>query len=133
MSIQEEIQYVNKKMEDMTLALKRAIAVELDRVEEQGISGYDVEHDEKEHRFILYKKGNTARFVIDLERYIQATVFHTEAVEAFVMSSGGKNDYDVHMPLVELRKLHRSFTTEVQQFMDTFVVLVETECLGEAE
>ena len=133
MSITASIKQNKKKIEDLTIALKRALTVEMGRIDEEGITGYSYDHDETNHKFTVLKAGNTARFVIDLERYIQASLLHTEAVEAFIMYSGTKENYHVHIPKTELHRLHRSFTTEIQEMVDNFVVFVETDCLGEAE
>lgn len=133
MSLKDQIEHFNKKLGDYTKAVYRTLTMSMDALEEEEIEGYSFEHNEDDNTFIVSKKGNTAFFAIDLERYIQAEVFGEETVDAFQMVSGGESFYTVAIPESEIKKLHSSFATEIDHLLKNFVIFVETAVLGVPE
>ncbi|MCJ8344737.1 hypothetical protein MJH12_04300 [bacterium] len=134
MSLKDQIDHYNKKLSDYTKAVYRTLTMSMDALKNEGIEGYSFEHMEEDNTFIVSKKGNTAFFAIDLEKYIQAEVFDDQTVDAFQMISGGESFYTVSIPKAEIQKLHKSFATEIDHLLKNFVIFVETAVLGvEAE
>ncbi|MCO4783877.1 MAG: hypothetical protein KC646_16230 [Candidatus Cloacimonetes bacterium] len=133
MSLKDQIDHFNKKLSDYTKAVYRTLTISMDTLEEEGIEGYSFEHNEDDNTFIVSKKGHTAFFAIDLERYIQAEVFVDDTVDAFQMVSGGESFYTVAIPESEIKKLHSNFATEIDHLLKNYVIFVETGVLGVAE